>query len=114
MSRERGLVRASDCGAVGEVGRQNACKPWSVWWRRALTVLNWHPLHIVKGSTMAKAWEAGAAERHRTDDYTLTAGEMIFVIMPPEVLISLNFSASARRPTPFCPAVVRESLDGDG
>ncbi|MCL7666906.1 TIGR01212 family radical SAM protein, partial [Klebsiella pneumoniae] len=52
-----------------------------------------HPLHIVKGSIMAKAWEAGRLNGIELEDYTLTAGEMIRHT-PPEV-ISHRISASA-------------------
>ncbi len=41
IARERGLkVCAHLIVGLLAKGRQNACKPWSVWWRRALTVLN--------------------------------------------------------------------------
>ena len=33
-----------------------------------------HPLHIVKGSIMAKAWEAGRLSGIELEDYTVTAG----------------------------------------
>jgi radical SAM superfamily enzyme len=52
-----------------------------------------HPLHIVKGSTMAKAWEAGRLNGIELDDYTVTAGEMIRHT-PPEVIYH-RISASA-------------------
>ncbi|EIJ0051681.1 TIGR01212 family radical SAM protein [Salmonella enterica] len=60
-----------------------------------------HPLHIVKGSTMAKAWEAGRLNGIELDDYTLTAGEMIRHT-PPEIIYH-RISASARRPTLLAP-----------
>jgi hypothetical protein len=60
-----------------------------------------HPLHIVKGSTMAKAWEAGRLNGIELDDYTVTAGEMIRHT-PPEVIYH-RISASARRPTLLAP-----------
>ena len=68
-----------------------------------------HPLHIVKGSTMAKAWEAGRLNGIELDDYTVTAGEMIRHT-PPEVIYH-RISASARRPTLLGSAVVRKPLD---
>ena len=43
-----------------------------------------HPLHIVTGSIMAKAWEAGRLNGIELDDYTVTAGEMIRHT-PPEI-----------------------------
>ncbi|ECI2705055.1 TIGR01212 family radical SAM protein, partial [Salmonella enterica] len=60
-----------------------------------------HPLHIVKGSIMAKAWESGRLNGIALDDYTLTAGEMIRHT-PPEVIYH-RISASARRPTLLAP-----------
>lgn len=60
-----------------------------------------HPLHIVKGSIMAKAREAGRLNGIELEDYTLTAGEMIRHT-PPEVIYH-RISASARRPTLLAP-----------
>lgn len=60
-----------------------------------------HPLHIVKGSIMAKAWEAGRLNGIELEDYTVTAGEMIRHT-PPEVIYH-RISASARRPTLLAP-----------
>ncbi|KXA04272.1 radical SAM protein family [Citrobacter koseri] len=60
-----------------------------------------HPLHIVKGSIMAKAWEAGRLNGIALEAYTLTAGEMIRHT-PPEVIYH-RISASARRPTLLAP-----------
>jgi radical SAM superfamily enzyme len=59
-----------------------------------------HPLHIVKGSTMAKAWEAGRLNGIELDDYTVTAGEMIRHT-PPEVIY--HRISPARRPTLLAP-----------
>jgi radical SAM superfamily enzyme len=33
-----------------------------------------HPLHIVKGSIMAKAWQAGRLDGIELEAYTVTAG----------------------------------------
>jgi len=60
-----------------------------------------HPLHIVTGSTMAKAWQAGRLNGIELDAYTLAAGEMIRHT-PPEVIYH-RISASARRPTLLAP-----------
>jgi radical SAM superfamily enzyme len=60
-----------------------------------------HPLHIVKGSIMAKAWEAGRLQGIELEDYTVTAGEMIRAT-PAEVIYH-RVSASARRPTLLAP-----------
>ena len=60
-----------------------------------------HPLHIVTGSIMAKAWEAGRLSGIELEDYTVTAGEMIRHT-PPEIVYH-RISASARRPTLLAP-----------
>ena len=60
-----------------------------------------HPLHIVTGSTMAKAWQAGRLSGIELNTYTRTAGEMIRHT-PPEVIYH-RISASARRPTLLAP-----------
>lgn len=60
-----------------------------------------HPLHIVKGSTMAKAWEAGRLNAIGLEEYTAIAGEMIRHT-PPEVIYH-RVCASARRPTLLAP-----------
>jgi len=60
-----------------------------------------HPLHIVTGSTMAKAWQAGRLNGIALEDYTAIAGEMIRHT-PPEVVFH-RVSASARRPTLLAP-----------
>lgn len=60
-----------------------------------------HPLHIVTGSTMAKAWQAGRLAGIELDAYTHIAGEMIRHT-PPEVIYH-RISASARRPTLLAP-----------
>ncbi|ELY4376321.1 TIGR01212 family radical SAM protein [Cronobacter sakazakii] len=60
-----------------------------------------HPLHIVEGSIMAKAWRAGRLSGIALDDYTVTAGEMIR--HTPPGIIYHRISASARRPTLLAP-----------
>ncbi|ELQ6064688.1 TIGR01212 family radical SAM protein [Cronobacter sakazakii] len=60
-----------------------------------------HPLHIVEGSIMAKAWRAGRLSGISLDDYTVTAGEMIRHT-PPDIIYH-RISASARRPTLLAP-----------
>ncbi|EDR61420.1 TIGR01212 family radical SAM protein [Yersinia pestis] len=64
-----------------------------------------HPLHIVEGSTMAKAWRAGRltalALALALEDYVLTAGEMIR--HTPAEVVYHRISASARRPTLLAP-----------
>ena len=60
-----------------------------------------HPLPIVEGSIMAKAWRAGRLSGIALDDYAVTAGEMIRHT-PPEIIYH-RISASARRPTLLAP-----------
>ncbi|WP_313123973.1 TIGR01212 family radical SAM protein [Pseudescherichia sp.] len=60
-----------------------------------------HPLHIVTGSTMARAWQTGRLSGIEPDAYTRAAGEMIRHT-PPEVIYH-RISASARRPTLLAP-----------
>lgn len=60
-----------------------------------------HPLHIVEGSTMAKAWRAGRLSELTLDEYVLTAGEMIR--HTPADIVYHRISASARRPTLLAP-----------
>ncbi|EPE7491489.1 TIGR01212 family radical SAM protein [Cronobacter universalis] len=60
-----------------------------------------HPLHIVEGSIMAKAWRAGRLSGIALEDYAVTAGEMIRHT-PPDIIYH-RISASARRPTLLAP-----------
>lgn len=60
-----------------------------------------HPLHIVEGSTMAKAWRAGRLEAPAFDDYVEAASELIRMT-PPEVVYH-RVSAAARKPTLLAP-----------
>ncbi|ELY7391571.1 TIGR01212 family radical SAM protein [Cronobacter universalis] len=60
-----------------------------------------HPLHIVEGSIMAKAWRAGRLSGIALEDYAVTAGEMIR--HTPADIIYHRISASARRPTLLAP-----------
>ena len=60
-----------------------------------------HPLHIVEGSTMAKAWRAGRLEAPELDDYVAAASELIRMT-PPEVVYH-RVSAAARKPTLLAP-----------
>ncbi|WP_411705179.1 TIGR01212 family radical SAM protein [Edaphovirga cremea] len=60
-----------------------------------------HPLHIVTGSTMAKAWQAGRLPELPLAEYTTIAGEVIR--HTPGDIIYHRISASARRPTLVAP-----------
>lgn len=60
-----------------------------------------HPLHIVKGSIMAKSWQAGRLAGITLEEYTHTASEMIR--HTPLDVVYHRISASARRPTLLAP-----------
>ncbi|WP_413113004.1 TIGR01212 family radical SAM protein [Thaumasiovibrio sp. DFM-14] len=60
-----------------------------------------HSLHIVEGSTMAKAWRAGRLSEISLDAYCDIAAEMIR--HTPADVIYHRVSASARRPTLLAP-----------
>lgn len=63
--------------------------------------LKLHPLHIVEGCTMAKAWRAGKIEAPEMNEYIEVACELIR-LTPPEVVYH-RVSATARRPTLLSP-----------
>jgi hypothetical protein len=60
-----------------------------------------HGLHIVEGSTMAKAWRAGKLETPSLEEYVAIASELIR-LTPPEVVYH-RVSSAARRPTLLSP-----------
>lgn len=60
-----------------------------------------HGLHIVEGSTMAKAWKAGKLEAPSLEEYVSIASEMIRMT-PPEVVYH-RVSSAARRPMLLAP-----------
>ncbi len=60
-----------------------------------------HPLHVVEGSTLGKAWQAGRLSVPSLDEYVQAATAMI-QHTPPEVIYH-RVSASARRPTLLAP-----------
>jgi radical SAM protein (TIGR01212 family) len=61
-----------------------------------------HPLHVVEGSTLGKAWQAGRLEVLTLERYVEAAVAMI-QHTPPEVVYH-RISASARSPTLLAPA----------
>lgn len=63
--------------------------------------LKLHPLHIVEGSTIAKAWKAGRINALTKEQYVYTAGEMIRHT-PPDIIYH-RVCASARKPTLLAP-----------
>ena len=60
-----------------------------------------HPLHVVDGSTLGKAWQAGRLQVPTLAEYVQAATAMI-QHTPPEVVYH-RISASARRPTLLAP-----------
>lgn len=60
-----------------------------------------HGLHIVEGSTMAKAWKVGKLSAPELEDYVAIASELIRMT-PPEVVYH-RVSSAARRPTLLAP-----------
>ncbi|NVJ57041.1 MAG: TIGR01212 family radical SAM protein [Vibrionaceae bacterium] len=73
--------------------------------RRVLEVgtdgIKLHGLHIVEGSTMAKAWKAGKLQAPELDQYVAIASELIRMT-PPHVIFH-RVSSAARRPTLLAP-----------
>lgn len=63
--------------------------------------LKLHPLHIVEGSIMAKAWRAGRQSVLTLDEYVDIAGELIR--HTPKEVIFHRISANARKPTLLAP-----------
>lgn len=60
-----------------------------------------HGLHIVEGSTMAKAWRAGRLQAPTLEEYVSIASELI-QMTPPEIIYH-RVSSAARRPTLLAP-----------
>ncbi|MCC2523068.1 TIGR01212 family radical SAM protein [Vibrio coralliilyticus] len=63
--------------------------------------LKLHSLHIVEGSTMAKAWKAGKLNAPSLQQYVDTTSTMIRMT-PPEIVFH-RVSSAARRPTLLAP-----------
>ncbi|MFM2486584.1 TIGR01212 family radical SAM protein [Celerinatantimonas yamalensis] len=60
-----------------------------------------HPLMVVEGSLMAKAWRAGKVSMQSLDDYVKVAGQLIQ--MTPQKVIFHRVCATARPPTLLSP-----------
>ncbi|QIQ22328.1 TIGR01212 family radical SAM protein [Zophobihabitans entericus] len=60
-----------------------------------------HPLHIVEGSIMAKAWRAGRLPVLTLDEYVDIAGDLIRAT--PKDILYHRVSANARKPTLLAP-----------
>ncbi|OCG60940.1 MULTISPECIES: TIGR01212 family radical SAM protein [unclassified Gilliamella] len=63
--------------------------------------LKLHPLHIVDGSIMAKAWRAGRLDVLSLDQYVDIAGDIIR--QTPSNILYHRISANARKPTLLAP-----------
>lgn len=63
--------------------------------------LKLHPLHIVEGSIMAKAWRAGKQAVLSLEEYVEIAGDLIR--KTPKDIIYHRISANARKPTLLAP-----------
>ncbi len=61
-----------------------------------------HPLHIVEGSTMAKAWRANRLVELSQEEYVISASEMIR--RTPADVIYHRVTATARKPTLLAPS----------
>ncbi|MEH5744199.1 TIGR01212 family radical SAM protein [Atlantibacter hermannii] len=102
LARKRGLKVCTHLivGLPGE-GQQDALNTLEKVVETGTDGIKLHPLHIVTGSIMAKAWAAGRLNAIALEDYTTIAGEMIRHT-PPEIIYH-RISASARRPTLLAP-----------
>ncbi len=69
-----------------------------------------HPLHIVEGSTMAKAWRAGKLSTLELEQYVYSVGEMIRAI-PSDVILH-RVSAYAKKPMLLAPEWCSSRWDG--
>ncbi|WP_154675911.1 TIGR01212 family radical SAM protein [Entomohabitans teleogrylli] len=101
-ARERGLKVCSHLivGLPGETAQHNLNTLDRVV-ETGVDGIKLHPLHIVQGSIMAKAWQAGRIGAIELDEYAMTAGEMIR--HTPLEIVYHRVSASARRPTLLAP-----------
>lgn len=102
LARQRGLKVCTHLivGLPGE-GHQDALNTLKSVVDTGTDGIKLHPLHIVTGSIMAKAWAAGRLSAIELEEYTTIAGEMIRHT-PPEIIYH-RISASARRPTLLAP-----------
>ena len=102
LARERGLKVCSHLivGLPGE-GQSECLETLKQVVETGVDGIKLHPLHIVKGSIMARAWQAGRLQGIDLADYTVSAGEMIR--HTPAEVIYHRISASARRPMLLAP-----------
>ncbi|MCF1426803.1 MAG: TIGR01212 family radical SAM protein [Shewanella sp.] len=69
-----------------------------------------HPLHIVAGSTMAKAWRAGRLDTLTLEQYVYSVGEMIRAI--PRDVVLHRVTAYAKKPMLLAPDWCASRWDG--
>ncbi|BDH44426.1 TIGR01212 family radical SAM protein [Salmonella enterica subsp. enterica serovar Choleraesuis] len=102
LARERGLKVCSHLivGLPGE-GASHCLETIERVVETGVDGIKLHPLHVVAGSIMAKAWQAGRLETLDAVQYANIAAEMIRYT-PPEIIFH-RISASARRPTLLAP-----------
>lgn len=102
LARARGLKVCSHLivGLPGE-GQNEALQTLDAVLETGVDGIKLHPLHIVEGSTMARAWRAGRLTELPLESYVTCAGEMIR--HTPAEVVYHRISASARRPTLLAP-----------
>ncbi|SMB48895.1 putative Fe-S oxidoreductase [Serratia proteamaculans] len=102
LARERGLKVCSHLivGLPGETAADHLATLKQVV-DSGVDGIKLHPLHIVTGSTLARAWQAGRLPELSLEHYAASAGEMIR--HTPKEVVYHRISASARRPTLLAP-----------
>ncbi|CAI1026856.1 TIGR01212 family radical SAM protein [Serratia quinivorans] len=102
LARERGLKVCSHLivGLPGETAADHLATLQQVV-DSGVDGIKLHPLHIVTGSTLARAWQAGRLPELALEEYARSAGEMIR--HTPKEVVYHRISASARRPTLLAP-----------
>ncbi|MGK2697744.1 TIGR01212 family radical SAM protein [Serratia surfactantfaciens] len=102
LTRQRGLKVCCHLivGLPGETQRDHLLTLQQVT-QTGVDGIKLHPLHVVTGSTLARAWQAGRLSELALEDYAASAGEMIR--HTPGDVVYHRLSASARRPTLLAP-----------
>ncbi|RTG02485.1 TIGR01212 family radical SAM protein, partial [Serratia marcescens] len=98
LARQRGLKVCCHLivGLPGETQRDHLLTLQRVT-QTGVDGIKLHPLHVVTGSTLARAWQAGRLPELALEDYAASAGEMIR--HTPGDVVYHRLSASARSPT---------------
>jgi hypothetical protein len=102
LARERGLKVCSHLivGLPGETAADHLATLQQVV-DSGVDGIKLHPLHIVTGSALARAWQAGRLPELTLEEYACSAGEMIR--HTPKEVVYHRISASTRRPTLLAP-----------